>query len=312
VTIIDSRGVMLSESVKQNAVTALTSSQYEMQQKAEAYLSGKVQSMLDEVMGSGNAKVQVNAELDFRQVEQTLEQYDPDKTAVRSEQTSEEKTVTSDSLPPSSRTSAVTNYEVNKTIEHIVESVGAVKRLSVAAMVNDVKKTVEKGGQKTTEYTSRKPEEMAQLTEIIKRAVGFNALRGDEVSVVNMQFGAPVDDGDFVYKETPWTNWYDLGEKGFLVAAMIAAILVIRSLLNRIKVRVATDEGYEEVYATEDEAVDAPKLPRKKSSVNLPAASEEISDEALLREGKRKRIADYMNEKPEDAVRLLKVWLAEE
>jgi flagellar biosynthesis/type III secretory pathway M-ring protein FliF/YscJ len=53
-------------------------------------------------------------------------------------------------------------------------------------------------------------------------------------------------------------------------------------------------------------------LPHKKTNISLPAAEEEISEEALLREEKRKRISDYMKDKPEDAVRLLKVWLAED
>jgi flagellar M-ring protein FliF len=258
-------------------------------------------------------KVQVNAELDFRQMDRTLEQYDPEKTAIRSEQVSEEKSVTSDSLPPSSRSSAVTNYEVNKSIEHIVESVGAIKRLSVAAMVNGNKKTTEKEGQKTSEYIPRTQEEMSQLTDIIKRAVGFTLQRGDEVSVVNMQFGTTVEDGEFIYKETPWTNWYDLGEKLFLLTAMVAAVFVIRSLLNRIRVRIAPGEGEsEEVFATQGAADLAAKLSHRRAMAQLPAMEAEISEEAQLRESKRKRISDYMKDKPDDAVRLLKVWLAED
>jgi flagellar M-ring protein FliF len=312
VTIVDSKGLMLSENSKQNSLTSLSSTQYEMQQKIETYLSNKAQSLVEGAIGTGNVKVQVNAELDFRQVDRTLEQYDPEKTAIRSEQVSEEKSAMSDSLPPSSRSSAVTNYEVNKSIEHIVESVGAVKRLSVAAMVNGNKKTTEKEGQKTSEYIPRTSEEMNQLTDIIKRAVGFSLQRGDEVSVVNMQFGTSVEEGEFLYKETPWTNWYDLGEKLFLLSAMIAAVFVIRSLLNRIRVRVTSGEGDdEELYSTQHTAETAAKLSRRRAMA-LPAMEAEISEEAQLREGKRKRIADYMKDKPEDAVRLLKVWLSED
>ena len=75
----------------------LTSTQYEVQQTVERYLGQKAQQLLESVVGPGNSLVQVNAELDFRQVERTLEQYDPERTAIRSEQTSEEKTTTGDS-----------------------------------------------------------------------------------------------------------------------------------------------------------------------------------------------------------------------
>ena len=312
VTIVDSRGVLLSESSKPNSLSALSSTQYEVQQKVESYLSSKVQSMLESAVGMGNALVQVSADLDFRQVERTMEEYDPDKTAIRSEQITEEKTPTSDSAPAGSRNNTVTNYEVNKTVEHIVEDVGAVKRLSIAAMINGVQKTVETNGQKTVNYTPRKQEEMDQLSEIVKRAVGFNAQRGDEVSVVNMQFGQPADEGDFVYKNTPWSDWYDLAEKIFLVIAMLAAVLIIRSLLNRVRTRVNSMPEYEETFVTDQKQTVAGALPHRKTNISLPAAEEEISEEALLREEKRKRISDYMKEKPDDAVRLLKVWLAED
>jgi flagellar biosynthesis/type III secretory pathway M-ring protein FliF/YscJ len=127
-----------------------------------------------------------------------------------------------------------------------------------------------------------------------------------------MQFGQPADEGDFVYKNTPWSDWYDLAEKIFLVVAMLAAVLIIRSLLNRVRTRVNPMLDYEETFATGQSETVAGALPHKKTNISLPAAEEEISEEALLREEKRKRISDYMKDKPEDAVRLLKVWLAED
>ena len=146
VTILDSRGVMLSEN-KPNSLTAVTSTQYDLQQRVENYLAQKAQVLLENVVGQGNALVQVSADLDFRQVDRTLEQYDPENTAIRSEQIQEEKMPRSDSTSGGSRTNSLTNYEVNKTVEHIVENVGNIKRLSIAAVVNGVPKTVERDGQ---------------------------------------------------------------------------------------------------------------------------------------------------------------------
>ena len=212
VTIVDSKGELLSDPSKPNSLAALTATQYELQQKVEQYLSQKAQRLLETVVGAGNAIVQVNADLDFRQVDRTLEQYDPDKTTIRSEQITEEKTA-GDSTSQSSRNSTVTNYEVNKSVEHIVEGMGTIKRLSVATVVNGIPKTVTRDGVTTTEYTSRPKEEMTSFTELVKKAVGFNDLRNDEVTVTSLFFGTSIQDQDFMYKSEPLGDWTELREQ---------------------------------------------------------------------------------------------------
>ncbi len=314
VSILDSRGNLLSENTERNGIAAMTSTQYELQQKVESYLSQKAQRILESAVGMGNAIVQINAELDFRQVERNLEQYDPESAVARSEQTTEEKTVMSDSVQPSTRSNSVTNYELNKTVEHIVEAMGSVKRLSVATMVNAIPKIVEKDGLQTTEFIQRKPEEVQQFEEIVKRAVGFSTERNDEITVVSMPFGKGIHEEQMLYKDSPLSNWSDWLQKIAIIAAMLAAVLLIRSILNKIRVQTYfPGEVYEE---TENLALagagETGKLHPRKSHFHLPSPEEEISTEALLKAEKRKRIVEYVKDKPDDAARLLKVWLAEE
>ncbi len=308
VTIVDSRGMLLSEN-KSNSVAATTSSQYDLQHQVESYLASKAQTLLESVVGSGNALVQVTADLDFRQVEQTLEQYDPEITAVRSEQLQEEKTPQSDSAAPATRTSSVTNYEVNKTVQHIVENLGNIKRLSVAAVVNGVPQVVNKGGEKVTEVAPRPQEEMDKLTDLVKKSVGFNPGRNDEVSVTNLSFGVNGGEQDLVYKQTPGTDWYGWGVKIFVLGAMAAGVLLIRSLLNRIHVGLpqASIEQLTEAITGANAAIRA-----KKDVPELPPIEDEVTTEALLRAQRRERVNDYIREKPGETSRLLKVWLAED
>jgi flagellar M-ring protein FliF len=307
VTIVDSRGTLLSDASTPNSLAALTSTQYELQHEVESYLARKAQSLLEGIVGAGSALVQASAEIDFRQAERTLEQYDPDNTSVRSEQISEEKTPSAnDSLPPSARSNTVTNYEVNKTIEHIVENVGTIKHLSIAALVNGKEKIVERNGERVSEYSPRPQTEMDQLTDIVKKAVGYNVSRGDEVSVVNLPFGKNVEKEDFLYKGTPSMDWRDISEKVFLLVAMIGAVVVLRSLLSKLRVRVGTDFR----YAENEQAISA--IRAKRASISLPPAEEEISEEAAYRAERRRRISEYVQEKPGEASQLLKVWLAEE
>lgn len=87
--------------------------------------------------------------------------------------------------PTSTRKDATTNYEVDKTIQHVRKPVGGIKRLSVAVVVNHRKVTDEKG------LVSSQPlneAEKAQITDLVKEAMGFNRDRGDSLNVVNSPF----------------------------------------------------------------------------------------------------------------------------
>lgn len=327
VTIVDSRGTMLSDVEKGNSLAARTSTQYELQQRVENYLSQKAQTLLEGVVGPGNARVQVSAELDYRQVERTLEQYDPDKTVVRSEQVTEEKSVVNDSSSPSTRNNTVTNYEVNKSIEHIIENVGGIKRLTVAGIVNDVPRQVEKEGQTVTEFQSRKPEEMNQLAEIVKRAVGFDEKRNDEVTLVNLPFGGNVESEGFLYKDAPGNNWTEILQddsygKLLMLLAMLGAVGMMWVLLS--KFRGSSDPELEEILGTRVDVLsgNAGKLgaaPSQQGALagrsqrrQLAAAGNTLlSDEAQIREERQQRIAEYIANRPKEAGRLLKVWLVD-
>lgn len=308
VTIVDSRGTLLSDNNNSNSVGAITSTQYELQQKVEGYLAQKAQGLLESVVGPGNALVQVSAALDFRQVERTLEQYDPENTAIRSEQIQEEKMGRTDSnATGGSRTSSLTNYEVNKTVEHIVENLGNIKRLSVAAVINGVPKVVEKDGEKTVEFTPRSQDEMTKLTDLVKRSVGFDATRNDEVSVSNLSFGERSVEQDLIFRQKPGYDWYGIGTKVLLIAAMLGGVLVIRSLLARM--RPGTPDVVTEGSALEPAAA---LLRAKHEMATLPPVEEEVSEETLLRAQRRDRVTEYIREKPDETSRLLKVWLTEE
>ncbi len=169
VTVVDQKGQILSEIPRdKNTLAGMTSTQYELQQKIDQYLTSKAQSMLDGVIGAGNAMVRATAELDFTQIEKTTEDYDPDKQVVRSEQKVDETSRSADSLnypatnSASQRGNVITNYEISKTIEKVVSNGGGIKRLTVAALINGNTKIIE-GENPTLEYKPRTPEQMDQL-----------------------------------------------------------------------------------------------------------------------------------------------------
>lgn len=139
-------------------------------------------------------------------------------------------------LPTSTRKDATTNYEVDKTIQHVRKPVGGIKRLSVAVVVNHRKVTDDKG------LVSSQPlneAEKAQITDLVKEAMGFNRDRGDSLNVVNSPF---TDMEREILRELPLWQQPEMIElakqivKTLLISALILYLVlgVLRPMLKRM------------------------------------------------------------------------------
>jgi flagellar M-ring protein FliF len=226
VTIIDQNGNMLTQSADKGAVTGLDSSQLEYLHQVEQSYARRIESIISPITGPNNIRAQVTADLDFSMTEQTAEVYKPNPTpeqsSIRSQQTSE---TTGDggqtaagvpgalsNQPPGAATAPInapggrtpagganatpapsspihkestTNYELDKTISHTKMPVGSVKRLSVAVVVNNKAIKDKKGN---VNYQPLSKDELAQVYNLAREAMGFNQNRGDTLNVVNASF----------------------------------------------------------------------------------------------------------------------------
>lgn len=97
----------------------------------------------------------------------------------------EPATPTTPPPPVNTRKDATTNYEVDKTIQHVRKQIGGIRRLSVAVVVNHRKVTDEKG---VTRMQPLSEAEKAQVMDLVKEAMGFSRERGDTLNVVNSPF----------------------------------------------------------------------------------------------------------------------------
>lgn len=212
VTVIDSRGKLLSRKGGEPEVK-LTAEQVEFQRQWERALEEKIVTLLEPVVGRGKVVAKVSSEMQWRRVEERRETYDPN-AVVRSKQLVEEGTSASPtergvpgvasnipgggvpketlvSNPSLRRKSETVNYEVGRVVTRTVEPVARLKRLQVAVLVDGTYKEAEgeegEGGTGRV-YVPRTPEEMAKIEEMVKRAVGFDPKRGDEITVVNLPF----------------------------------------------------------------------------------------------------------------------------
>ena len=216
VTVIDQTGRLLSQSGDSSDI-AMTESQLEYRKSLEGYYISRIENILVPILGEGAVRAQVSADIDFTVTEQTQESFNPDLPAIRNEQLISEEShgdakggipgslsnqppeVTdnvnnSDMTQTSGQTSSrtVRNYELDKTISHTRYGGNALKRLSVAVVV-DNERVVNDNGE--VEYKSLDDEKLAKITDLVKKTVGFDVGRGDTINVINSRFfEEPIED----------------------------------------------------------------------------------------------------------------------
>jgi flagellar M-ring protein FliF len=129
--------------------------------------------------------------------------------------------VTAAGQPLNSRKDSTINYEVDKTVRYTKQSIGAIKRLSVAVVVNQKKGTDKAGKTIAVPLTEQ---EMKQITDLAREAMGFSKERGDSLSVANAPFNLP----EKVEYEVPlWKQPETVSfAKDLIKYALIAAIIV--------------------------------------------------------------------------------------
>jgi flagellar M-ring protein FliF len=284
VTILDSRGKILSKGGSSDATTRMTSAMQETQRSYEKNVEERLQSLLDPIVGGGKSIARVTASFDFKQVERVEEKFDPESIAVRSEQRTEEKgssTTNATGVPGvqtnlgrtgpgvgatsggGSKNDETLNYEVSRSTAKIIEPVGALSKISIAVLVDgkyEVPAAVKEGQVAKAKYSPRSPDELLKIETLVKSAVGFNPERGDQLTVQNIPFQETGDAGS-TEVATWWTNpfFVSLAKNlmigiGFLVLIMF----VIRPLLASLRlVRRPTLESFEAIGASGEQLTTA-------------------------------------------------------
>ena len=224
VSVLDDTGKLLSQSPDAAGEEGINAQQLLYVQQIEQQYARRIMEILEPVVGRNNVKAQVSAELDFSRTESTSEQFRPNQTpdsgAIRSQQVLESsgtanKTATGvpgavANQPPAPSAAPVnganpaptaggqqgaeestrkrestTNYEVDKTVKVTRGNNWAIKRLSAAVVVNYQALAEEKGGASPKPLT---PEQIEQMTGLVRETIGFNKERGDSVNLMNTPF----------------------------------------------------------------------------------------------------------------------------
>ncbi len=342
VTVLDTQGHLLSRQEDDSPLPYSGSKQYEMKKNIEKYLAHKAQSILDNVLGYGSAVVKVNADLDFKRVERTLESYDPDSQVAISEQVIKSnnagKSVGDTSAASTQNT--ITNYELSKTIEKVMEGAGNIKRITVSVVVNGVKKTITAENGKTSSVVEPRPDsELQKLKDIVVNAVGFDATRNDQISIVSIPFENQLQPVETIQPASPFGDMNEISKLVMMLIGFVASLLVLKSLMKKLKNEKITigalgigdssfvDNSLGELApslaggltssgllgsGTTSAALPSAKKKKKDALMEVGDIEDEISEEAINKKVRKEKIANYVEKNPVEAAKLINSWLRED
>ncbi|MBS0545789.1 MAG: flagellar M-ring protein FliF [Proteobacteria bacterium] len=336
VSIINQDGELLTQQADPLRRAGMDPTQLDYVHELEAGFIRRIENILGPMLGKDNFRAQVAADVDFNQVEQTAETYKPNPTpdqAIRSQQTSEQLNpapgamgvpgalsnqppvpatapITSPAVPGgsgantagagSSTRSAVLNYELDRTVQHVKQAIGQIKRLSVAVVVNNRSATAPGGQAQNLPPTE---EEIARITNLVREAVGYNANRGDTINVASSSFAAPATEAAQPLWKDP--QMLDLGKELarwliVLLVILLVYLAVIRPLVRAV-VPPKEKTVEEEVSAAAGEELEEGE---EGVQVSLSGATAEDGYEAHL-----ERARNLARHDPKMVASLIKDWM---
>ncbi|OGP73830.1 MAG: flagellar M-ring protein FliF [Deltaproteobacteria bacterium RBG_13_58_19] len=342
ITVLDLNGKILSKPVDANTPEGLSNGQMTLQRQVEESLERKVQSMLDQIVGAKKSFVRVAADLDFQKIDVREETFTPNKELVRSEQKSTERSTRGGEgsgnpesrfelskgtiaapapgkgppplTPPTTpkaagggqeteRQTELRNYEINRVLRQVVDQPGKIKRISLAVVVDGTYKG------KGNVYAARSPEELKQLSNLAKKAVGFSVDRGDQLEISSAPLASQLPEGAVAVG--PAGGWQeslsDSLKIGLLVLLVLGVLMILLkkrraapqpALLEGPPARALPSAHMPQHAALPTEALAPVQLQAPKPQVTLPDAIDG-----------QDKVAQLITTYPDRAVEVLRLWL---
>ncbi len=341
VSIIDDRGNLLARGDEKNTQGQRGADLEERRVQFEMRKSRQLVELLERQVGVGKVKVTVNADLDFDRVSTTEEIFDPDGQVVRSTNTTEQNSTSTENegsaqvsvatnLPdgvggegggPASttrevRTEETTNFDISKKVVSHERESGVVKRLTVAVLVDGITDVV-KG---EAVYKERPAQEMEQLAKLVSASVGFSQARGDSVEVINMRFA-----GVQMEIDEPLELFFGFGKNDLLKIAEVFVLAVLGILVILLVVRPLVARAFEALPAAAA-AAEQRLLEEQAAAAALaapvdgpPAAEDQFEElididrvEGRVRASSVKKVSEIVEKHPEEALSIIRNWLYQE
>ncbi len=312
VVVVDQNANFLSKNVIKDDDTAIDdetiSKQHSLQRTYEEKLEDNIIKLLESIVGKNKVNATVNVDLDFDATQKTETTVDPNKVIISQESSRDENAISNGDLSESpvdnnmvneintdngGTTSLsekqTTNYDTGKSETRTINAQGTVKRITASIIVD----------------RQLSAAEQQQFRETVQNAIGFNAARGDQVSILGAEFDTTEQDAVkeaeqalTAKREAARRNLYiTLGVIGGLILLVIL-ILVLRKFRKKKK------EENEQIL---DTLIDDSLIP-KEPEVFTPIDFDVQNQKSHL----EKEIKKYATEKPEQVVDIIKSWLVED
>lgn len=362
ISIIDQNGTLLAQSGSDDA-SGVSAAMEDRRVALESKLRQDVETLLERIVGPGRVRAEVAAELEHETIRQEADVFDPDKQVVarsttveRGEQNqdnqSDSNVTVANNLPETqaapqtgaqsssaaNETSEQVDYQNSRTRTTTIRDPGAVKRLSVAVLVDGV---YTKGANGKSTYTPRSPQELEQLTRLVRNAIGYDTDRGDSVVVENLKFAEPEDLNADSESGLP----LGLESKDLIKIAqtlvigllgILALFLIVRPMLRKTdpnsgidsenigllggpEERLAlappdsgvTAELIERAAAGDEEAIRQIQDARESNQGRLSVETEiDVAQiEGKVKSSALRKVGEVINRNPEEAVSIIRQWM---
>lgn len=178
----------------------------------EQEYTARLLQTLEPVVGPQHVRASVNVDYDPSSTEESQETYDPKSAVVVASQKSQEQVGgsqaggvpgTSSNVPGGDggakpavegedgtqlSSSESNTFAVNKVVRHTVEPAGRIRRISAALLVDDATDVKQENGKRSESRRKRTPEELKQIENLAKAAIGVDVSRGDTLTIENLSF----------------------------------------------------------------------------------------------------------------------------
>jgi len=351
VSLIDQAGNLLARGDEESGNTATLKAE-EQRIKYEQRLQRAVEDLVGRIVGYGNVRATISADLNYDRISTNEELYDPESQIARSTQSIEENNTERDAnernvsvennLPAvgndlffddapsleSNRLEETTNFEISRTIRNVVRETGEVRRLSVAVLVDGTYQTNAEG---VETYVPRTDAELDKIAALVQSAVGYEIDRGDTIEVVNMQF-ADIEVSDTPYDNTLFgfdkNKLLDIAEIfTFAIMIILVLLLVVQPMVGRVLTVEGKDdedaEGKPELDLLTGEIKPALAAPVDTSNMTEEeiAMLEDNTNEGMIdvesvqgkvKASSVKKIEDIVENYPAETVSVIRSWMAED
>jgi flagellar M-ring protein FliF len=303
----------------------------------EARLTQRIINTLEPVVGTNAIRASVNVDYDQGSMEESQEKYDPSVSALLSEQKTEDQASggavpvgvpgTASNVPTASKTKPSTattvtqgstqasksessQFGVNKTVIHTISPGGRVQRITAALLVDDVLvKNVQKG--KTT-YTRQKrsQDELNKIRELAEAAIGFDAKRGDTISVQNMSFDGNTADTDL--PAAGWTTQVQKTVADYSGLLRPVSLLILFVLTYFFVIRPVQKHALSPAQLTAGAGGQAALAAAQVQPLAVAATPPELGSGNMRAAQLKAQTFELVRQKPVDTARAMQAWLREE